>query len=601
MAAAHYLTAMKSLLLCCPLWLLLATSASQVLAQAAPEPHVADVDHRAAMTLARFVDADRQPAFTLDFVLSDVRLDRSDPRRFSNFSGDLSGRFLEVMSVASAHGELDEGALNGFTLEQLADSILAHQQADGRFGDPRLRFTADEIGGEHMALLWGNGRLLVGLMTYVEETGDPDALAAAKRLGDFFIATADACAKPEVVKRLEGFGAKGIICFTQYIEGLVMLAEATGDRRYIDASVQAYAAMPPRGVQHSHGYLSTLRGVVDLYHLTGERTHLDYVQREFDDLLASDDYTLYGGVREYFGPEVEGRDHSGQRDEGCSSADFVRLALQLYEATSQERYREVAHYGIINALLFNQYGSGDFGHHFLAHGYLQPSNPRRSWWCCTMHGLRALQTLRYDYAIRDIDSGAELTLLLPMSFDDEGYRGRIRERPVGDRFTYAVTVDALGEGPLSILLPANMQHWEVSGADGNLSNGRYTLAAPSAGATVRLSAKPVLSILGETGEDLSAPSSSEPVHGALRLGYYLLGTRTDAYVAEPDHANQVDYATLRPLENRVGMTARFREGGYTGMADVEFVPVATQTQHGHGYMRVSTRFAEQPVFRSPDY
>ncbi len=569
--------------------------------------HPSDLDMRLGMAMARLTTLEQVPAFTLDFVLSDVRLDRSDPRRFYNFSGDLSGRYLEVMSVAVAEGALPGGQLpNGFSVDALADSIIAYQQADGRFGDPALAFTAEAIGGEHMALLWGNGRMLVGLMAYYESTQDAAALAAARRLGDFFITTATAARQPAVVKRLEGFGAKGIICFTQYIEGLVMLARATGDARYRQAAVDAYEVMPPRGVQHSHGYLSTLRGVVDLYRLTEEPKHLAYVRGLFDDLLASDDYTLFGAVKEYFGGEQPGRDHHGERDEGCSSADFVRLALQLYQVTGEARYREAAHYAIPNALAFNQYASGDFGHHFLEEGHLAPSNPRRSWWCCTMHGLRALLAVEHEFALRLDDRGRpELSLLLPMSFSGAGFAGRLNENvDETGRFIYTLSFKQVVETPLEIQLPNAAQYgdWQVLSAGLELAGDArsITLAAPRIGQMYVFSARPTLRLVSGPTTAVPPPTAGQPSGGALTLGHYLLGTRTDAYVAEPDHANQIDFPTLEPLAGRVGVGGKFREGGFPGVYEVELVPVATQTMSGHGYMRVRTDYAVAPGFRSPD-
>ncbi len=581
-------------------------SATGLVAQSLSHP--ADLDMRIGMAMARLTGLEQIPTFTLDFVLSDVRLDRSDPRRFYNFSGDLSGRYLEVMSIAKRDELLPTTLLPaGFTVSALADSIIAYQQADGRFGDPSLAFTAEAIGGEHMALLWGNGRLLVGLMAYYETTQDARALAAAQRLGDFFLTTAEASRQPAVVKRLEGFGAKGIICFTQYIEGLVMLARATDDARYRQAAVDAYKVMPERGVQHSHGYLSTLRGVVDLYTLTKDAAHLAYAQRQFDDLLSSKDYTLFGAVKEYFGGEQPGRDHHGERDEGCSSADFVRLALQLYQATGEARYLEAAHYAIPNALAFNQYASGDFGHHFIEQGHLEPSNPRRSWWCCTMHGLRALLAVENEYAVRlNAQGEPELSLLLPMSFRGAGFAGRLNETADEQgRFIYTLSLNQAVETPLTIRLPAAEQYadWEVLGAGVELSaDGRsLTMIAPQTGQMYVFAARPQLQIINGPTTAAAAPTATNPTGGALLLGHYLLGTRTDAYIAEPDHANQIDFPTLKPLVNQIGVAGRFREGGFPGRYDVELVPVASQTMAGHGYMRFQTNYAVEPGFRSPDY
>ena len=66
---------------------------------------------RAAGDLARRIDLTARrltqtgvPAYTEDFVLADVTLDTR--RRFWNFSGDLSGRWIEALAAAAAGGPL---------------------------------------------------------------------------------------------------------------------------------------------------------------------------------------------------------------------------------------------------------------------------------------------------------------------------------------------------------------------------------------------------------------------------------------------------------------------------------------------------------------
>ena len=213
------------------------------------------------------------PAFTREFILADVALD--PPRRFNEYSGDLSGRYVEALSVLPP-GEARD-------LEALVQDILGHQRPDGRFGDPDLRYTAEEIGGLHMAQLWGNGRLLLGLVQYHAATGDEATLAAARRLADFLTGVRAQTSEPAVVRRLVDQGAMGIICFTQLNEPLVLLADLTGETRYLDEARKIGAALGPRGIQHAHGYLTTARGMVALAEATDDaallRSGRDAVRR----------------------------------------------------------------------------------------------------------------------------------------------------------------------------------------------------------------------------------------------------------------------------------------------------------------------------------
>ena len=201
------------------------------------------------------------PTFTKKFILADVNIESDNPRRFYNFSGDLSGRYIEVMSLMQKSSNIP-------FLRDLAKSVLKYQQTDGRFGDPKLVFSAEQIGKQHMALLWGNGRLLLGLLTYYNYSHDPEILASAVKAGDFFIKVHGVCATPAIVRKLDGFGATGIICLTQYTESLVLLSKMTGDPKYAVKAAELYKLLPERGIQHSHGYLTTLRGVLMLYDYT---------------------------------------------------------------------------------------------------------------------------------------------------------------------------------------------------------------------------------------------------------------------------------------------------------------------------------------------
>lgn len=534
-----------------------------------------DLDDRIARSLTRLTDTTLRPAFDRAFVLADVALDPDNPRRFYNFSGDLSGRYLEVMSVAG-------GDVGGLDLPSLAGEIIGHQQPDGRFGDPGLAFTAEQIGGEHMALLWGNGRLLVGLMAYYQQSGDEAALKSATRLGDFFIGTAEACREPGVVERLGGYGAKGIICFTQYIEGLVMLARATGEPRFERAARDAYTVLPPRGRQHAHGYLSTLRGALQLYELTGDEAVLAYVRETFDDLLDSDDHTMYGAVYEYFGGEGDdsGGAHAATRDEGCSSADFCRLALHLHEVTGEERYLEAGERSLVNALFYNQYPNGDFGHHFIEEGVFAAANPRRSWWCCTMHGLRALLEVRDRYGLVDVPGGGvRVQLFAPGTYTNGDLSAAIGEPsydPARERYVQSVELDTCG-----VDLAFREPGWALDQTTTPVADdpcGRYEYAFSPA-----LAFSPSTSRAG--GE---LPDST--LAGYLTLGPHLLGARATDFVAEPDWANAIRLAGYGVLRDRLGLRAEFRHGGYPGLHPVELVPIATQTAAGHPYMRVVTGY-----------
>lgn len=365
--------------------------------ETAPEPSLVRATLAAGELALRIrLTADRllrggPPAFTPEFILADLTPGRD--RRFAEWSGDLSGRYLGALALLPPEG---------FDLRPLAREILKQQREDGRFGDASLRFTPGEIGARHMPLLWGNGRLLVGLLEYAEATGDGEALAGARRLADFLLGVREACAAPEVAPRLASQGAMGFICFTQLAEGFALLHAATDDRRYLEAARAMAPLLGPRGTQHAHGYLTTLRGLAMVATAASDVRLLGDIVARYRDLVASSDLSPYGGVLEYFGG---GPGPDAPRDEGCAVADFLRLSLQLWRATGALDHLERAERCLMNHFYFNQFATGDFGHHVLfAQGFRPTESVGRAWWCCTMHGYRAFRDVLDQVVRREKDT-----------------------------------------------------------------------------------------------------------------------------------------------------------------------------------------------------
>lgn len=385
-----------------------------------------ELQRRIQLTQSRFA-AGTCPSFTPEFILSDVAL--QPKRRFNEFSGDLSGRYIETAARMPFPSSVDT--------RQLVLSALKYQKSDGRFGDESLAFRADVIGPAHMALLWGNGRLLIGLLEAYRAYQDPAILQSAHRLGDFLVTVGRECAAPKVRHKLAGKGAFGFICFTQQVEGLVTLAHVTSDSRYLEAARFVAPLLESRGIQHSHGYLATLRGILMLAAAVKSTELQQLVETKYADLVSSSDFTIFGSVLEYFGwfdPQHSAGDFaalqqaSGQdpRDEGCGHADFLRLSLALWQATDRYEYLERAEACMYNALFMNQYPSGDFGSKVTFHQGMKPAaNIDRAWWCCTMHGYRAFDDVLNNIITRVAD-GIAVNLYVDADWSDEKNAVKIR-------------------------------------------------------------------------------------------------------------------------------------------------------------------------------
>lgn len=466
---------------------------------------------RIGMVHDRFLHGE-MPAFTDDFILADVALRPDYPRRFANFSGDVSGRFLGAMAL------LPPPDWNG---GPLVKRILEYQRTDGRFGVESLVFAPAEIGPEHMALLWGNGRLLVGLVEYWQVSGDVAALDAARRNADFVLGVREACSKPEVAERLRGKAANGFICFTQIIEGLVMLFNATQDARYLEGAEQIAAWFQrPRETQHTHGYLTTLRGIVMLHEVTGKEDYLRIAEECYAEIVASPDYLIYGGMPEYF-------TNPNKRDEGCSVSDFLRLSLQLWRATGRMDYLERAERCLLNHLYGNQFDTGDFGHDFLSdHGMLPGNGFGRAWWCCSMHGLRAFRDVLDHIASRTAE-GVRVDLFLDAQWRDGDLA--LKLDTVGDSFRIMIDATPNEAVTLAVRCPAWAQDFRLllNGApvDSEIREGyRLVRRLWSGGDVLVADFKPRMTLLTREGKSMTLVDlKEEPVEAALFLGPRLLG------------------------------------------------------------------------------
>jgi len=570
---------------------------------------------RVGLTAQRLLSG-QIPEFSREFVLADVAL--APERRFNEYSGDLSGRYIGALALLPARQ-------SGQRLEAVVKELIGHQRPDGRFGDAHLVFKADQIGPKHMALLWGNGRLLVGLLEYYEASRDQKVLETARRLGRFLLAVREDCSEPSVLRRLEGQGASGYICFTQLIEGLVLLKRATGDVTLLKAASSIVPLLQPRGIQHAHGYLCTLRGILMLYEETKEPGHLAFVEDAYRDLVRSPDFTEFGSVLEYFGWKSSGRSDADRstiaqasgkeaRDEGCGHADFLRLSLALWKQTGKLEYLERAESCLWNAFYLNQFRSGDFGHHVCSGPGVKPTdNLARAWWCCTMHGYRAFPDL-LGGVVTGTGQEIRVNLYEEVDWSDGANVLKLRRAPRGARpgewrFSIDVNQAAIRSAVFALRLPrwadevgvlVNGQPVAIQSQEGY---GKIERAwRPGDRIELRLGCR--LVFRREDGTTFPAEQlTAKPVQASLMLGPWLMGVdsvREPLFFGEPWQGNVVHLgksAAVTPLsadsaDPSIGLVlpASYVHGGFTGQHSLKMRPVADAYRHDNAIVAVWLRF-----------
>lgn len=365
------------------------------------ESRAGEFSRRYALTLERVLRGG-PPHYSKDMVLADA-IPRH-VRRFTEFSGDVSGRWLEALAAVSADRRESYAQLHEWLPE-----LLTAQRREGYFGDS---FGAQGLRREDMALLWGNGRLLLGLVEHFRLTRDGRTLAAAQRLGDFLLRIAPRMNSAEVRRQFsEGAFAMGYICWTQMIEGLTALHGATRHGPYLHLAREIASQIERRPGEHAHGHLASVRGVADLYESTREPALLAQAEAAWQEVVDSGNVFVGGTIPEAWKPKAV-------RTEGCAEADWLRLSLRLWRLTGKLKYLEAAERTLFNEFAMNQFSTGDFGHRALAATGVragateaQGGASARAWWCCTLNGLRAFpDVLRHVWR----DNGESLCYDLPL-------------------------------------------------------------------------------------------------------------------------------------------------------------------------------------------
>ena len=377
------------------LWTAIASAAGAMPADGWPvvnlaPPRQVELSGPVGSQLQRGIDRLARPPYTTDWLLADVSFKLN--RAFTNYSGDVSGRFLELAALTSPPGRYAPA-----TLQPVLEEITRYQKADGHYGGEMDFSRPMHSGSAPIPMLWGNARLLVGLVAAANEYHRPELLASARRLGDFYCATANVFCSP--ARRAEmyatGNGGDGYTCcYFPAIEGLALLYRATHEGRYLQQAermAEWFKGFDTLPINHSHGNLCAWRGILELYDLTGERAYLERAIAKWEKAVRDGFVWSPGGVGECWYVFYH-------HDEGCSESDWLRFNLQLWRFTGQTRFLDMAERLLFNQYAANQCPNGGYGVREFDGEPAGPIGTRGEVgecnYCCSFHGPLGLHFLK---------------------------------------------------------------------------------------------------------------------------------------------------------------------------------------------------------------
>jgi DUF1680 family protein len=360
------------------------------------------------------------------------------PDEIWHWGADYPGRWIATMALLGLHTGKD------YRARFAAERLIAYQLPDGKFGHYSSPTDYKEW--------FGMGRGLVGLLEYHVAAGDAEALTAARRLGDYYI------------DNYPSFEPYMYECYSNALEGLVLLHRLTDDDRYLviarnmaDTSMvfqhvwQSTSTNPqgrrsPCGGQ-IHCQLTTARGLLDLYEVTGEQRYFTPAIR-LHDYICRDTLSIAGGVGFYFNRPEE--------NEACADADWLRLNLQLWRITGEERYLELADQTLTNQIPFVQAANGAFCY---MRG-LQNRSGNSFDVCCSHHAPRAIwEVMRYVFTseLNAVSVHFHLDATARVQLDD--HELVIESRRIEDEHSVCADITVHGELTSPFTLKVRVPEW----------------------------------------------------------------------------------------------------------------------------------------------
>ena len=306
------------------------------------------------------------------------RLVKIDPNRLllsyrnrpgcQSYDGEHIGKWLHAATLAWVNSgdpalrqKLDLVA-TGLVKCQLDDGYLGTYSLDGK---PWARWTEWDV--------WTHKYNLLGLISYIRETGNTDLLPACRKMGDLLCKTfGDEPGKLDINVTSAHVGmASGSV-----LEPMVLLYRMTGEQRYLGfAKYLLRAWEQPKGpkivsrllarkgvdkVGNAKAYemLSCINGIMELYRTTGDAKLLEACLNAWQDIV---DKRLYisgsASYREYFHDDFD-LSNCNNVGEACVTVSWLQLNTHLLRLTGEARFAEQLEKTVFNHLFAAQLPDG---------------------------------------------------------------------------------------------------------------------------------------------------------------------------------------------------------------------------------------------------
>ncbi len=312
------------------------------------------------------------------------------------WGADWPGRTLESYARTS----MALGCQTSPRYDEIGYGLLAHQDPDGSFpngepvgGDVGLTGVGvSDLSNKYVGFWFGIARGLTGLVWASRYEGEQSKFREpAKLTGDFVI--------KQYFPDIELPGMTSGTFWWVNNDALAELYRDTNEVKYLDMAAKISETVPPvnKISQHTHSYLLSLRGAVQVCELAGG--HEDLMNKVLEQYQFFAEHVMWpgGGIIEHLGDPATFT-ACYWYDEGCSVCDWLGLNLALWRVTKDTKYMDMAERVALNHLLYDQDETGGFcgerGVDFIREGSPWP-------FCCAMYGTTILTEITQYIASTD--------------------------------------------------------------------------------------------------------------------------------------------------------------------------------------------------------
>ena len=333
-----------------------------------------------------------------------------------DWQGEHIGKYLHAATQIWASTK--DPALKA-KIDRLAARLMRTQEPDGYLGTYQSdhRWTSWDV--------WVHKYDLIGLLTYYQYTGNKEALATCRRVGDLLVRTfGTGPGQRDINKAGEHVG----MAPDSVLEAIVLLYRATDETRYLQfaryivsnydapggpailTSLEKYGSV--RRVANAKAYemTSNFNGLLELYRATGDKRLLADMEKAWNDIAQNRLY-LTGSASSFETYQDDFHLPNGNRShicETCVTVTWEQMNLELLRLTGDGKYAAQAERSIYNHLLGAQKPTGDDWSYYTPLDGMKPYDDFIT--CCHSSGPRGIALIPSFAWMTSQDGGLVVSL-----------------------------------------------------------------------------------------------------------------------------------------------------------------------------------------------